>query len=153
MPIRRSVNAHEGLYEIDDQGTVYSIRRGHPLKPATDEWGYLMVVLTNHEKTRRTRRVHLLVLEAFHRPRPPGLVGRHLNGVSTDNRAVNLRWGTASENVLGQVKHGTHHMASRTHCPQGHEYTSENTYLYRGLRNCRRCHSDREAERRGTHTS
>ena len=27
----------------------------------------------------------------------------------------------------------------RTHCPQGHEYTPENTLVYRGRRYCRRC--------------
>jgi hypothetical protein len=29
--------------------------------------------------------------------------------------------------------------AAKTHCPQGHPYDSENTYLYRGLRYCRIC--------------
>lgn len=27
----------------------------------------------------------------------------------------------------------------KTHCPKGHPYDEENTYLYRGRRNCRRC--------------
>lgn len=29
--------------------------------------------------------------------------------------------------------------AARTHCPQGHEYNTENTYLYHGSRRCRAC--------------
>lgn len=29
--------------------------------------------------------------------------------------------------------------ANRTHCPSGHEYTPENTYLYDGRRFCRAC--------------
>jgi hypothetical protein len=28
---------------------------------------------------------------------------------------------------------------SKTHCPQGHEYTPENTYTYRRMRQCRTC--------------
>ena len=28
---------------------------------------------------------------------------------------------------------------AKTHCPQGHEYSVENTYLYRGKRNCIIC--------------
>lgn len=33
--------------------------------------------------------------------------------------------------------------ATRTHCPQGHEYTEANTYMYRGSRSCRECHRER----------
>ena len=36
--------------------------------------------------------------------------------------------------------------ATKTHCPRGHEYTDDNTYVQRGRgRKCRTCH--REAER------
>lgn len=38
--------------------------------------------------------------------------------------------------------------AQVTHCPVGHEYTVENTYIYRGTRNCRACHNEREAQAR-----
>jgi hypothetical protein len=30
--------------------------------------------------------------------------------------------------------------AARTHCPQGHPYSEENTYVNRGHRFCRTCH-------------
>lgn len=32
---------------------------------------------------------------------------------------------------------------AKTHCPQGHEYTSENTYLLAGRRHCRECGRER----------
>jgi hypothetical protein len=35
-----------------------------------------------------------------------------------------------------------------TECPHGHQYTVENTYMYRGIRHCRRCHAEREAKAR-----
>lgn len=35
-----------------------------------------------------------------------------------------------------------------THCRNGHEYTDENTYWYRGRRSCRACHADVERRRR-----
>lgn len=39
-----------------------------------------------------------------------------------------------------RVEAGTHHNAKKTHCPQGHPYTLENTSVdSRGIRSCRRC--------------
>jgi len=49
------------------------------------------------------------------------------------------------------------HNAKKTHCPQGHEYTSENTYFYSAGRRCKKClklhhhnyyHKDIEESRR-----
>jgi hypothetical protein len=74
---------------------------------------------------------------------------RHRNGNPTDNRPENLAWGTPTQNALDKILHGTHHLAARTHCPQGHPYDEENT-LYRGGRRnrrlCREC--NRAAYRR-----
>lgn len=36
-----------------------------------------------------------------------------------------------------------------THCPSGHGYTVENTYLWRGLRHCRTCRQIRNDARTG----
>jgi hypothetical protein len=36
---------------------------------------------------------------------------------------------------------------AKTHCPQGHEYTPENTYINRGRRNCRECRKHFERTR------
>ncbi len=35
-----------------------------------------------------------------------------------------------------------------THCPQGHEYTPENTYWYRGCRHCLTCKRERKYPRK-----
>ena len=35
----------------------------------------------------------------------------------------------------------------RTHCPQGHEYSPENTYVHRGSRKCLACQRRRDLER------
>lgn len=53
------------------------------------------------------QKVHVLVCEAFHGPRPAGLVVRHLNGNSKDNRATNLQWGTRKQNEADKIRHGT----------------------------------------------
>lgn len=87
----------------------------------------------------RQRRAHHLVLEAFVGPRPEGLECLHDNDDPADNRLENLRWGTRRENTLDKVRNGGHPFASRATCKNGHPYTEETTWLYRGARLCREC--------------
>lgn len=42
--------------------------------------------------------IHQIVLEAFCGPCPDGMEVLHGNGIRTDNRLSNLRYGTRSEN-------------------------------------------------------
>jgi hypothetical protein len=51
--------------------------------------------------------VHRLVVLSFYGIYPGKPYVRHLNGNSLDNRFENLFWGTAYENYLDMVKHGT----------------------------------------------
>ncbi len=67
--------------------------------------GYPVVRLTVDGRYKE-HPVHLLVLLAFAGPRPEGKVTRHLNGVPTDNRLGNLRWGTPKENTADMFRHG-----------------------------------------------
>lgn len=143
------VLGHEGAYEVSDHGKVRSIDRiirhstGHShkvrgklLTPWADRKGYLRVGLPN----RRRAAVHQLVLEAFVGVCPPLLVGCHANDNPVDNRAVNLRWGTRSENSRDAVRNGRNKLANKTHCIRGHEFTRENTAVAStGQRNCKRC--------------
>jgi hypothetical protein len=93
------------------------------------------------------RYVHSLVAEAFIGPRPIGLEVRHLDGDSTNNAVDNLRYGTHAENMQDRVKHGRDPQALRTHCPHGHGYTPENTYMQSaGGRGCRACRTRRGRE-------
>ena len=49
--------------------------------------------------------------------------------------------GTHSDNVADAVMRGRHSNGEKrkTHCPSGHPYSKENTYEYRGQRQCRTC--------------
>lgn len=149
----RPVAGFEGLYVVSNTGRVRSLPRsgtrrdrmygGHDLKPARQISGHLAVSLS-HDNQGHTQSVHVLVCEAFHGPRPEGSEVRHLNGNPADNRALNLVWGTRSENELDKVRHGTHHLARKTHCPQGHPYEGANLIIARrgdgsAFRQCRTC--------------
>lgn len=157
----RPVVGWVGLYEVSDLGRIRSqprmtatgMRGGRVLK-MHEVNGYYYVTLSASGR-RNPRKVHQLVCEAFTGPRPDGLIVRHLNGDAHDNRAVNVKWGTFGENSQDKVLHGRDHNASKTHCPQKHEYTPDNIY-WRGpvgkrRRDCKTCIRERSRTRPETH--
>lgn len=149
------VVGYEGLYEVSDLGRVRSVDRvvmrrgGIPVRrkgqvmtfTARAHHGDLKVTLSRGGKG-KTWLVHRLVLTAFRGPCPPSLECLHGNGNSADNRLVNLRWGTRSENQEDSVRHGTHNCASRLRCPRKHPLKAPNLVKYsaeQGERNCLAC--------------
>lgn len=51
---------------------------------------------------------------------------------------------TQGKNMQDAVSRNRLWMNKVTHCPKGHPYDEENTYISpRGFRNCRTCHNDR----------
>lgn len=51
--------------------------------------------------------------------------------------------------VNGRLGFGAKHQLAKTHCPIGHEYSPENTYINsKGHRNCRACARDSSKRRR-----
>ena len=89
-------------YRISDAGRVAG-PRGHIIR-GDGVRGYTRVTLCG--ETRERRLVHHLVLEAFAGARPTGAIARHLSGDHSDNRAVNLAWGTPAENAADRERHG-----------------------------------------------
>lgn len=93
------------LYSAGEDGHVYG-QDGRRLRAAAHSTGYLRVAIYVGTM-RRNRYVHHLVAEAFHGPRPAGLVCRHLNSDPHDNRPSNVVYGTARENIHDQIALGT----------------------------------------------
>lgn len=157
--IWRAVPGYEGAYEVSSEGRVRSLerldsrgRRRHAMLRSLHVMpsGHFTLGLCK-DAHRRIAQVHHLVLEAFVGPRPEGMEACHRNDDPGDNRVENLRWDTRSANALDSVRNGTHHMASRTHCPEGHPYTEENTYRRpSGSRACRTCRRAEKALRTQT---
>jgi HNH endonuclease len=113
--------------------------KGRILKTPPDDHGYPQVNLSRQGRTDH-RKVHKLVAAAFLGPCPAGFEVLHKDGDSMNAALANLRYGTKSENELDKRRHGTHHNSLKTHCPQNHEYTAENTYINpKGSRECIRC--------------
>lgn len=100
-------------YVITDQGQIQGPGSGVRAS-GTPKWlglvpnhkGYLRVRISTQGKQQLIF-VHKLVALAFvgERPSPKHQVC-HVNGDRTDNRAVNLRWGTAKENSEDRDRHG-----------------------------------------------
>lgn len=138
----RSIPGYERTYAVSSLGRVRSIPRprtkGGMLKVKTGKRGYPAVSMVQ-DGAQLTHEVHRLVALAFIGPRPEGAEVRHLNGDRHDPRLINLTYGTRSENVKDKRAHGTDHNVAKTHCPNGHPYDDENTYVLPSRPTARYC--------------
>lgn len=100
-------------YEVSDFGRVrrreraVSRRAGTYLKGFPSR-GYLDVVLCRDGECSR-RRIHHIVAEAFVGPRPLGYQTNHKDGDKLNNRADNLEWVSAAENIAHSYRTGLAH--------------------------------------------
>lgn len=146
---------YQGSYEVSDRGRIRSLTRRVPRRGGTTairQGRLLRPSLSGHSTPQFTANrdgvqerifVHHAVLAAFVGPKPEGMIAMHRNGDPTDNRLVNLRYGTRAEVSLGARQRGTMRGLSITHCPRGHELIEPNlspSHAERGHRLCRACH-------------
>lgn len=94
----RDVKGYEGLYTVDRNGVIFSLKRGKTKKSVVFPNGYSYVNLHKNGKARSVR-VHRIVAEAFlENPHGHEQVN-HINGNKTDNRLSNLEWCNAFQNM------------------------------------------------------
>lgn len=89
-------------------------------------------------------RAHRLAVAAFKEGIPDGMSVCHACDVRRCCNPDHLWIGTHSENLKDAVNKGftpKNPNTGKTHCPAGHEYTPENTIVFRGGRQCRTCHN------------
>lgn len=93
----KPIKGYEGLYEVDNLGSIKNTKTNRILKPITNKIGYNVVNLRKNNKT-INQKIHRLISIAF----IPNLKNKpqvnHINGIKTDNRIENLEWATAKEN-------------------------------------------------------
>lgn len=97
---------------------------------------------TGYAYTSRNRKkviAHREVYEKFRGPIPEGMTIDHKCRKRDCVNPDHLEVVTQGENVL-RGNAPTAHNARKTHCPKGHEYTSENTAIYGHSRRCRSCY-------------
>ena len=97
------------LYEVSNLGRVWAAPRkrtpGGIL--SQDLYGQYYAVWLCAGEVQQHVRVHVLVATAFHGPCPPGMEVRHGPAGRLLNWAVNLSYGTQSDNMADRVRDGT----------------------------------------------
>lgn len=114
MATWKSIPGFAGLYEISDGGAVRSLdryangmRKGRVLKQSIKAKGYRQVTLCREDGTRASFFVHRLVAQAFIGPCAFGEVVRHLDDQPSNNRLINIAYGTHLHNAQDKKRLGT----------------------------------------------
>ena len=99
------------------------------------------------DKKQKTIGTHRAMYELYVGQIPLDLTIDHLCRNRACGNPKHLRILTISENI----SHGDSANGSKTHCPQGHEYTDENTYYWKQKnggpsRQCRTCRRERDRQ-------
>ena len=102
---------YEGIYEASDAGRIRSARtmtntfQGKILSSVPNSRDYQQVSLYKNG-TKKSIRVHRIIMESFIGPRPDGKQINHIDGDRKNNRLDNLEYVTQSENMLHAYRIG-----------------------------------------------
>jgi hypothetical protein len=143
--IWKDVIGYEGIYLISSFGRLFSKERvikrnkkGDYIQKekyinGTLYHGYLKTTLRKNGG-KKDKFIHSLVAEAFLGIKPKNMDVCHGDGVRTNNKLENLRYGTRSDNVIDSIKHGTYYTPFITKGTQRKE-AKINDEIVREIRN------------------
>jgi hypothetical protein len=97
--IWNEIKGYEGIYSVSNYGNVRNDKTGIILKQELNWGGYNRVSLCLKGKYKRIS-VHRLVADHFLENTNNVEQVNHINGIKADNKATNLEWVSASENIL-----------------------------------------------------
>ena len=102
LPLWKTVKGYEGLYIVNNYGTVISFhqKKSKILKMTSDKDGYLRLSLCKKGSPKKTFSVHSLVGNAFIGERIDGLTFDHIDRNRQNNRADNIRLATQQEQTV-----------------------------------------------------
>ena len=156
MTTWKTIPSTKGNYEASSTGVIRSATRrvlksngvsqtfhGREIEPLHGgTGGYAAVNISVGGKV-QTRRIHVLVAEAFLGPRPEGAHVCHNDGDVTNNYIENLRYDTASNNFKQRRERGTDRNVNKTHGDCWHTLMDERNLvvssLKKGYRVCKSC--------------
>lgn len=100
-----NIKGFEGLYEVYEDGTLYSIRKTRDLKPSVIKpYGYIAHFITGH-KVKRWVKCHQLSMLHYGSKKPHGKYEiHHKDHNRANNHYSNLEWVTHSKNILMSYK-------------------------------------------------
>jgi hypothetical protein len=107
----RPVPEFEGIYEVSSLGRIRRLKSkqgtqaGKILAARPNRDGYPRVQL-NQTPRKIEKLTHVLVLEVFRGPRPPGMEACHDDGNPSNAALSNLRWDTPVSNAADRERHG-----------------------------------------------
>ena len=113
------------------------------VKPATYN-GYGQIYLNNKQY-----RAHRYSYQVFVGDIPDGMLICHTCDTRNCVNPKHLFIGTQKDNMQDMKQKGRGNHQKKTHCPIGHEYNAENTYIQpsTGFRECKRCRSITKKQR------
>ena len=92
----RNVVGSDGKFEVSNRGEVRKVATGSLVKLTATSAGYLCCGVAC-DGQRRTRRVNIMMAEAFIGPRPDGHEVGFIDGIKTNLHLSNIHYGTAKE--------------------------------------------------------
>jgi len=93
-------------YLIAEDGSIWSKHSKIFLRQRINNRGYYCVDLYFDTGRYKTKNIHRLLLESFFTQNEVKVLACHRNDDQLDNRLVNLKWGTFSDNLVDAYNNG-----------------------------------------------